>query len=178
MSVLIQQINNIGIIMSIIIIIIFILLTEVGSYVWHRFATHRDIIPTIIGVQNTHDTHHQEEIKHSNDFFYIAIILIIYALFLKIIQNITGLSLYISLLIYCPVFILFVWNWYVHNAYHTKNHWLQQYDWFIKDKKIHFQHHYDPEQNYGIASHFTDIFLGTFNPGLNRNEDNDLYYKE
>ena len=56
----------------------------------------------------------------------------------------------------------FVWNWYVHSAYHIQNHWLNNFDWFKLDKKIHLQHHVDPTVNYGIASHFCDIIMGTY----------------
>ena len=72
------------------------------------------------------------------------------------------ISSYYSMVVYLVIVGVFVWNWYVHSAYHIPNHWLNQYDWFVQDKKIHLQHHVDPTVNYGIASHFSDIIFGTY----------------
>ena len=162
MYILVEKINNIGIILSIIIIIIFILLTEVGSYIWHRWGMHRDIVPFIFGIQNTHAIHHQEYLKHGNDFVYTAIIVFLYAIVLAIFSYAVGISTYVYLLLYVPVLVVFVWNWYIHHAYHIRGHWLNKYDWFRENRKLHFQHHINTEGNYGIASHFSDQILGTF----------------
>jgi len=178
MDYLIEKVNNINIILSVAVIICFILFTESVSYSWHRWATHRDILPYIFGIQDSHDIHHRNgSIGRGNDFVYISLILFMGVILLATISFITGLSTYVCLLIYVPAFITFVWNWYIHDSYHIKNHWLNKYKWFRKDKQIHFQHHYNSNKNYGIASHFTDKIFGTFDKGKpNRKTDEELYY--
>lgn len=181
MSYLIEKLNNIDIILSIILVIVLIYLTEVGAYVWHRFGTHDDFVPTTLGVQETHDKHHtdSEVTGGAADFFYVAIMLLLFAIVLGVISKVLGLSYVVYFLIYIPVLSVFLWNWYIHDAYHTRGHWLQRYDWFIKDRQIHFEHHYQPDKNYGIASHFSDMFFGTFANGkFGRSTDEELYFKE
>lgn len=182
MSYIIDRINNMNIVFCIILIIILIYVTEIGAYIWHRWGTHSHIVPEIIGVQETHDKHHtdSEVTGGAADFFYVSILLSIFAILLFILSSITGLSHNICILIFLPVLIGFLWNWYIHDAYHTKNHWLSQYDWFIKDRQIHFEHHYKPNKNYGIASHFSDKILGTFANGKikGRVTDHELYFHE
>lgn len=176
MYILVEKINSIGIILSIIIIIIFILLTELGSYIWHRWGMHRDIVPFVFGIQNTHAVHHQEYLKHGNDFVYTACLVFLYAIVLAVISYSIGLSLHIYLILYIPVLVVFLWNWYIHHAYHIRGHWLNKYDWFKEDKQIHFQHHNNTEGNYGIASHFTDHILGTFDNGVPSKEESEKFY--
>lgn len=145
---------------NIIIFIGMIVLGELGAYAWHRWAAHSDIIPVI---PETHDIHH--EIKDDvvlRDYIYILIIMIIIAICLSILNYINILSVTMCTLIYVPLFLVFIGNWYIHWAYHTKNHWLNNYEWFKNYKRIHIQHHINQEVNYGVASHFSDKLFGTF----------------
>ncbi len=57
---------------------------------------------------------------------------------------------------------VFLWNWYIHTAYHIDNHWLNRYEWFRKDKHLHMLHHDNAKINYGVVSHFTDMLMGTY----------------
>ncbi len=140
-----------------------VIAAEIGSFCWHNFSAHTDIIP---GIHATHKIHHTSDLSHEahEDFYYIVVILIIIGLGLIYLW-------YYNLLLIDPNYLaigysifvsVFVWNWYVHSAYHIQNHWLNNFDWFKLDKKIHLQHHVDPTVNYGIASHFCDIIMGTY----------------
>lgn len=60
------------------------------------------------------------------------------------------------------VLATFVWNWFIHMAYHQPGHWLEQFDWFNYDRQMHLIHHVDPKKNYGISSHFSDWGFGTY----------------
>ena len=135
-------------------------MSEGGSYLWHRFGAHTDIIP---GVHDVHRIHHEADLTHEahEDFLVVIILLFLLGLFLFILYK-SFLPTYYLIMIYLTVVAVFVWNWYIHSAYHIPNHWLNQYDWFKQDKKIHLQHHVDPTVNYGIASHFSDIIFGTY----------------
>ena len=149
----------------IIIILIYVLLifiTEMGAYFWHNIA-HEDIVP---GVHETHKIHHNADLRHEahEDFFWVILLLIVLGI------SLTGLWYYDYLFVNPKLVILgygiivsvFVWNWYVHSAYHIPDHWLNNYEWFRIDKKIHLQHHVNPWVNYGIASHFSDVIFGTY----------------
>ncbi len=153
--------------MYLFLIIIFIYLSEIGSFCWHKYGTHENFIPRELGVQNTHQIHHTviDDQAHA-DFFYILFMLIILGFFLWILFSYNFISYQIGLSIYCPVTCVFVWNWYIHSAYHIDNHWLNKYEWFRNDKRIHFQHHANPNVNFGIATHFSDIIMDTFDSGL------------
>jgi Fatty acid hydroxylase len=146
------------------IIIIVIYLSEIGAYFWHRFGAHTNIIPP---VRKMHDIHHEDIMDEAHgDFIYVCVLLFFFflSLFSLYFYNLIDLSLFLS--IYIPVLIVFVWNYYIHTAYHIEDHWLNEYEWFQNDKKLHFQHHKNPETNYGIATHFTDEILNTFDYGL------------
>ena len=154
-------------IIYIFLIISLLILTEVAAYFWHYLGTHRDIIPSVFQVQKTHDTHHTiiDDQAHG-DFFYVLFFLIIFGIFLSYLYYQNYITVFQAGIIYAPVFLVFVWNWYIHSAYHIENHWLNNYGWFQEDKRIHFQHHRNPETNYGIASHFSDVIFDTFDYGL------------
>jgi hypothetical protein len=141
-----------------------IYLSELGAYFWHRFGAHTHLIPP---VRNMHDIHH-EDIKDEahGDFLYVCLLLFLFLSMLIYFWYSNIINLSILLIIYIPVVTVFVWNWWIHSAYHIENHWLNQYDWFKYDKKLHFQHHENPETNYGIATHFTDEIFSTFDYNL------------
>jgi phosphatidylglycerophosphate synthase len=151
----------------IILFIFLIFFSELLAYWWHKWGAHKDIIPQYLGIQETHKKHHTVIGDTAyGDFFYILLFLIVY-LFLVIYllhKNIISSSL--ALTIYAPVAIVSFYNYFLHSAYHTNNHWLNKYEWFKNDKRIHFQHHRDDHTNYGIVTHFSDIVFDTFDYGL------------
>lgn len=152
------------------IFIFLIFLSEFLGYCWHRWGTHQDIIPTALGIQSSHLYHHMTTDDSAyGDFIYILVFLIFYFILILYLVQKDIISLKLGFIIYLPIFIISFYNYYVHAAYHCENHWLNQYDWFRNDKKIHFQHHRNPETNYGIVTHFSDIILETFDYGLLKN---------
>ena len=144
------------------VILITILGSEFGAYLWHRFA-HTDVIPPI---RNTHKIHHHADLTHEahEDFYWVVLLLALglAGIIINYYYNIIEIPIIYLILLYGIITTVFVWNWYIHSAYHIPNHWLNQYNWFKRDKKIHFQHHINPRANYGIASHFSDIIFGTY----------------
>lgn len=152
----------------ILIFVVMIYVAEIGAYFWHRIA-HRHIVP---GVKTIHKIHHEANLSHEahEDFFVVIFLLFLFGLTLYyswIKKYITGLFL---LSVYIPTVIVFTWNWYIHSAYHQKDHWLSEYSWFQNDKRIHFQHHVNPKTNYAIASNFPDIVFDTFDYGFSIND--------
>ena len=145
--------------------------SEIGGYIWHRYGAHTDILPF---VKDTHQVHHTRIHDQAHeDFFYIAILLVLYLAFLFYLYYLTYISLTLLTILYLGVFFPFIWSYYIHSAYHITDHWLNEYEWFQNDKRIHFKHHEDPTKNYGIATHFTDELLGTFDYAfpINKNID-------
>jgi len=144
-------------------IIIIILGTEVLAYLWHRYGSHSDYIP---GLHDTHRIHHMINSQNADDDFVWILLTIVSA---EIALGILYLSnvFPILLCIFCIVGLIistlvFYWNWWIHQAYHYPDHWLNIFDWFQSDKLRHFVHHYNPTHNYGIASHFTDKIMDSW----------------
>ncbi len=145
------------------IVIIMIYLSEIGGYFWHRFGAHTNLL---YPVKKMHDIHHEDILDEAHgDFLYVCGLLIFLFLFLFYIYYKNYITFPLFLSIYLPVMFVFIWSWYVHSAYHIDDHWLNRYDWFRTDKRIHMRHHKNPETNYGIATHFTDEILETFDYG-------------
>lgn len=143
------------------IIVITIILAEIGGYFWHRLGAHTSTIPI---VRETHKIHHQHDLEGheaDEDFFWVFLLTMAFSILLCIFV-IFGLPMIIAVTVFTSAMVVFIWNWYVHAAYHTPGHWLENFDWFIKDRELHFQHHYDPTSNFAIASHFPDMLFGTF----------------
>ena len=141
------------------IFIFLIYLSEIGGYFWHRFAHNENSLI----VKTTHDIHHTIiDDQADGDFFYVCILLGLYLLVLIYFYYKAYITLTLLVILYTAVFFPFVWSYYIHAAYHIEDHWLNKYEWFRNDKRIHMQHHLNPEVNYGIATHFTDELLGTF----------------
>ena len=146
-----------------------VFLTEFGAFIWHKMGAHTDLIPKEFKVQETHDFHHTTIDDQAHfDFLYILIFLIIYGIFLGFLIYKKYLTLYLASILYLPVLFVSIWNWYIHMAYHVENHWLNSYEWFRNDKRIHLQHHFNPETNFGIASHLYDVIFETFDYGLSQ----------
>ena len=142
-------------------IIITIFLGEILGYFWHRIGTHKDIIPP---VRNTHRTHHEHDLtghEANEDFFWTFILVSTFGGLLTL-SVLVGLPLAIALTMFITLALMFVWNWYIHAAYHIPDHYLNKFEWFQNDKKIHYEHHFDPKCNFAIASHFPDRLFGTY----------------
>lgn len=147
------------VLLLIFLIIFTVIFAEVMGYLWHRFAAHNDN-----PVGETHRIHHEADLTHEahEDFLWVIFILFLGTLVLAFLWYYFSLPILYIAGCYLIVVAVFIWNWYIHSAYHQPNHWLNQYDWFKRDKRLHFQHHINPWSNYGIASHFSDIIGGTF----------------
>ena len=137
-----------------------IFLSEMGAYAWHRWGSHTNVIPM---AKRTHDIHHAiVDDKAEGDFMYVILLLFLYFNILLVLYLYTYITALMFFSLYFPVILIFFWNFYVHTAYHIENHWLNRYEWFRNDKRIHMHHHTDPTKNFGIATHYTDLLLDTF----------------
>lgn len=153
--------------------IFMIYLSEVGGYIWHKWIAHTDGIP---GIRESHKIHHVADLSHEahEDFFWVVLLLISLGISLSYIYLKKCINLLTLFVIYIPVVLSFTWNWYIHSAYHQKDHWLGSYDWFRNDRRIHFQHHVNPRVNYSIATHFMDEIMETFDYGYPVNIDHSI----
>lgn len=144
-------------------ILLFVLLlyvTEVLAYFWHRTAAHS---PYINPVSKTHRYHHIDinDLAHY-DFIYLLVLLTFYLIFIFYLYNKDIINLTIASLLFFPVCLMLIYNWYIHSAFHIENHWLNKYEWFQRDKKLHLLHHVNNDKNYGIATHFADTLFNTY----------------
>ena len=97
-----------------------IYLGEIGGYFWHRYAAHELEIPQ---VKESHAKHHTIiNDTADEDFLYILGILIFLGIFLYWLYYIKQISLAFLASIYIPLFLVSVWSYYVHRAYHIENH--------------------------------------------------------
>lgn len=59
-----------------------------------------------------------------------------------------------------------VLHWYIHDAFHIKNHWMGRVpglrDIFQVWNRLHYLHHVDMRKNYGIFVFHWDRVFGTF----------------
>ena len=150
-------------------IIALIIGIEIFAYLWHRYGAHGDYIP---GIHDTHRIHHDimkqaddhrlSEHDADDDFIWILLMMTLFEVIIGIgvIVGIIPRILAIMTIIVC--LMIFWWNWWIHRAYHQKDHWLNSYHWFVLEKERHYIHHEYPDKNYSIATHFTDQILGTW----------------
>lgn len=142
-------------------VFVVVILTETFAYVWHRFGAHTDYLP---GIGETHAIHHNSSLRHEadEDFIWILLVFSLAEIFAGVVVMLRLVPGSIVLVGTAVSFSVFVWNWWIHRAYHCENHWLNGSEWFQKERQRHFLHHDFPDKNYGIASHFSDRFLGSF----------------
>lgn len=142
-------------------IIITFFLGEVLGYFWHRIGTHKDIIPP---VRQTHKIHHQHDLTghEANEDFFWSFILTSALGGLLVLSVLVGLPLAIALTIFITLSLMLVFNWYIHAAYHNPDHYLNKFEWFQQNKKLHYEHHYDPKVNFAITFRFPDLLFGTY----------------
>lgn len=130
-------------------------LGEFQSYIWHRFSHIENTINN-----KTHSIHHKSNVDDTaiEDFkvvliLFISTIMILY----KIIKN---KEIFRGLFV--GLFAVLASDYVLHSAYHTEDHFLNNFEWFKKRKTEHFLHHKYPKTNYGITNSFFDKFFGTF----------------
>ena len=160
-------------------IITMLFLVELTGYLWHRFVNHLGYLGDKIRV--SHYCHH-EIIYPSDDMFsdeYITahdswpwlIPLVVFGyiplIMLYRMKKLSKLLVIISL-IQISIHIKIIS--YIHDSYHVNNHWLNQYEWYVKNKKHHHIHHLD-NKNYGITSYFFDHVFGTFSDRIVEQKD-------
>lgn len=136
---------------------------ELSGYLWHRYGTHTDIL-MIPEIRNTHRKHHLADLDDEahGDFLWLLLFFSVFVVLMIIMMYVKIIPLSVGVIVILTLLIVYIWNWYVHTAYHKKNHWLNNFEWFRKDKDLHFQHHYDPKSNYGISWHIFDRIFGSF----------------
>lgn len=148
-------------------VIAIIIGTEISAYIWHRYGAHNNYI---LGVYDTHSIHHIINLESiapnlllaDNDFVWILFLIIIFQLMTGMCIIIGLIPRILGIITIIIILIVFIWNWWIHRTYHIPDHWLNSYQWFRIEKYRHFIHHYNPNKNYGISSHFTDKLLNTW----------------
>lgn len=133
---------------------------EIFTYIYHRFGTHEDYIPAI---RSTHRIHHEADDTHKaeGDFFWLLFMLAYFNLFLYLCVITKIISFGFGLLTGVLSFSLLLFSYYIHRSYHDEDCWLNNYEWFVEQKRLHFLHHKYPNKNYGITTHFVDSIMGT-----------------
>lgn len=147
-----------------------VLASQVMSYIYHRFISHSNIF---LFSHATHKIHHDaslEDEHHANEdfllllFYYVLLILTpISFLYWRNIKNIRKYKYLIATFVVTSLLFI-IYEWYIHRAYHVKDHWLNKFQWFRTDKNLHYIHHRNVRTNFGITSHFSDITGGTYVP--------------
>lgn len=66
------------------------------------------------------------------------------------------------LLAYVEVIALLKLNSSLHDALHVSGHRWKKYQWYLKLRALHFEHHVDTGTNLGIFSFFADRIVGTY----------------
>jgi sterol desaturase/sphingolipid hydroxylase (fatty acid hydroxylase superfamily) len=148
---------------------------EIFAYLWHRYGAHADYIP---GIHDTHQIHHMigdnndestlSSHEADEDFIWILLMMISFEIIIGLCVVAGIIPGIIAIVTIAVCLVVFWWNWWIHKAYHQKDHWLNSYEWFKLEKERHYVHHKYPDKNYGIATHFPDMLLGTWiDPSIN-----------
>jgi len=140
-------------------VLFLVLGVEIFTYFWHRFGAHDDYVP---GIHSTHRIHHEAGDEDQGDFFWTLSAIACLNLFLYICVVVKIFSFGFALLTSILSFSLLTFSYYIHASYHNEDCWLNNYSWFIEQKRLHFLHHKYPNKNYGIVTHFVDGIMGTF----------------
>ena len=162
---------------------ILFLLTEFVGYVWHRYVNHIGYLGDTIRI--THYCHHEEiyphndmisdEYKTSHDTWPWFIPLILFGYIpLHTLYKKKYLHYHIYMMcVFQITFHIYVIS-YIHDSYHVRDHWLNQYQWYTENKKYHYIHHLD-NKNYGITTYIFDKLFGTFSYDIR--DKIDIFYK-
>ncbi len=82
------------------------------------------------------------------------------------------------LFVFLPIWIAAIWsaefiflgflNDYLHDAFHVMGHRLEEYDWFLNLRRLHYEHHRDMTANLGIFSFGPDVVFESYYDPLER----------
>ena len=147
-----------------------VLLVEIVSYVWHRFAEHGFIFGVTIGYR--HWLHHEEnypveslrpqgvaKYKTVHPWsWYTPSSMLCVLIFLTLPLS-YAIAIFIGGAIHGTFIVL------LHETFHIEGYYLNRFGWYRRLVKIHDIHHYGP-WNYGIAFFWIDWLLGTMNEKL------------
>lgn len=61
----------------------------------------------------------------------------------------------------CILFTAYISD-YFHTHFHTQDSWLDNYQWFIKMREIHFNHHKNTGKNFNILNMNIDKLMKTY----------------
>lgn len=153
-------------------IIITALLVEFFGYFWHRFSAHLGYAGDVI--RTPHYEHHEvyypyydmesDEYRIKGLFngdswpWFIPIILFISGLYTLFYMDYISRETFVIMAIWIMVHVYLIS--YIHDSYHIKNHWLNNFSWYKTNKKYHNLHHYY-NCNYGISNYSMDYLFGT-----------------
>ena len=171
--------------MSIVKIIITILVTailvEFFGYLWHRFSAHLGYAGD--GIRKPHYEHHEiyypytdmesEKYRIEGLFngdswpWFIPIALMILMLGILKWKDVISTVTFTVMCIWIFVHVYLIS--YIHDSYHIKNHWLNKYSWYKKNKLYHNLHHYY-NCNYGISNYSMDYLFGTLCTKYDKNK--------
>jgi Fatty acid hydroxylase superfamily len=70
-------------------------------------------------------------------------------------------SLMVILGFIAGVIVSIGWHIYLHKQYHLQNSYWERFDWFLKKRTLHFQHHRKVKTNYAIVEFWIDDLMGT-----------------
>ena len=148
-------------------VVAIIIATEVFAYLWHRFGAHSDLVP---GLHDTHKIHHEYSLDAAHeadeDFVWVLLLMVYFELAVGVALMLGFISGPTAIVTVIVALTVLWWNWWIHRAYHHPDHWLNSYQWFVREKDRHFVHHQEPRNNYGIASHIGDVLFNTWTEAL------------
>jgi len=142
---------------------------ELVGYLWHRFVAHLGYLGDTIRI--THYCHHEEIYPHT-DFesvkyhtahdtwpWYIPFFLAVAIMLLLWGNRVMATATLVFVLIYAIVHAYSIS--YIHDSYHIKDHWLNNFAWYRENRRLHYIHHLD-NCNYGITIYTMDKIFGTW----------------
>jgi sterol desaturase/sphingolipid hydroxylase (fatty acid hydroxylase superfamily) len=153
-------------------ILITALSVEIMGYFWHKLAAHYGLIGDKI--RKTHYEHHEVYYPFNDmesDVYRVdgllkgdawpwlipVLIVLIFVTWIRYKNFIDKMVYYIIVgWVACHVYLIS----YVHDSYHVRNHWLNRFTWYQKNKHYHNLHHYY-NCNYGISNYSMDYLFGT-----------------
>ena len=153
------MIAKIMIVKIMITITVMLFLVELTGYLWHRFVNHLGYLGDTIRI--THHCHHEivyphddmdsNEYKTSHDTWPWLVPLVLFGYVpLIILYKMNKLSRCLVIISLLQISLHIIIIGYIHNSYHINDHWLNKYDWYTNNKKLHHIHHLD-NKNYGIT---------------------------
>jgi len=140
-----------------------VIIAEIVAYFWHRLLSHNHVIDIHTLIHDSHSLHHNDRDDASyGDFSWIVILVCEAFIVLYLAYVVDIISGYALLVVTAAMIFVVFYNWYIHKAYHTENHWLEYFEWFKHDRKEHMIHHVNHRQNYGVTTRLCDKIFGTY----------------